>query len=439
MRALGLALIALAGLAVAQRPNVLVIMTDDAGYADFGFMGSKQFKTPNIDRLADEGVVYTNAYVSGPSCSPSRAGFLSGRYQQKFGHEYNLGARLNEYNPELRGIHPEEKTIGERLQKAGYRTALIGKWHQGELPAYHPNRQGFDDFYGHLGGSHDFFKKTSIESNYREVLQDGYLTDELGTVAAEWIADNQSKPWFCFLSFNAPHTPLQATEEDLARFADIPQKNRRTMAAMTWAVDRQVGVVEGMLERTGQKERTMVIFLNDNGGRCDTGAVNAPVRGMKGTFLEGGTRVPFVVRWPGKLERKREDAPVIALDIMPTALNAAGVEVDISEMDGIDLAADLPADRPLYWALAKNAAIRVGKWKLVRLIDRLPMLYDLENDIAEQENLLLRYPDKAQELLQMLGEWELGHATPRFASAMVWRRRNLRLYDRDYVLSQPGE
>src|SRR5581483_8060071 len=256
--------------AAARPPNVVVLLADDLGYGDLSLHGCQDISTPRIDAFAKEGVRCTNGYVSGPYCSPTRAGLLTGRYQQRFGHEFN--PRYLFQGGAGQGLSPREVTLANRLQAAGYKTGLVGKWHLGEEEAFHPLNRGFQEFFGFLHGSHSYLQPNDPNGHnplYRgkeKVALDGYLTDVLAREAAGFIDRHQKEPFFLYLAFNAVHTPMHATDERLKRVASIEDKTRRTYAAMTLALDEAVGVVLDKLRATGLDENTLVFFLSDNGG-----------------------------------------------------------------------------------------------------------------------------------------------------------------------------
>ena len=419
--------------ALAGRPNVVVLVADDMGYADVGFQGVKDIPTPNLDALARGGVRCTSGYVTGPYCSPTRAGLLTGRYQQRFGHEFNPGG---EAGGGRLGMPTSETTLVERLRAAGYRTGLVGKWHLGIRPEFHPQKRGFDEFYGFLGGAHAYFADAAknIYRGTEVVPGPAYLTDAFGREAASFIERNKGGPFLLEVAFNAVHTPMQATEERLAKFASIPDKKRRTYAAMLSAMDDAVGMVLAQLRESGLEENTLVFFFSDNGGptmlgTSMNGSSNAPLRGSKRTTLEGGVRVPFVATWKGKLPAGTTyDRPVAQLDILPTALAAAGVPLDPAwKVDGVDLlpffAAGPGGKSPheaLYWRLGQQDAVRLGDWKLVRydaaadsgersergdIVATPHRLYDLAADPGESRDLAATHPEKVSELLAAWEEW----------------------------------
>lgn len=429
--------------AEAQRrpPNILVIVTDDMGYGDIGIHGSKDIPTPNIDALAKVGIRFTDAYVSGPYCSPTRAGLLTGRYPQRFGHEFNL-----DMSPDYSdfGLPLSELTMADRLKAAGYRTALVGKWHLGFGDKFHPKARGFDEFFGFLGHSHSYLDPESASRNpilddRKVVVETTYLTDAFADRAVDFIKRQKSQPFFLYLAFNAVHTPMEATDKYLARFSHITDKQRRTYAAMLSAMDDGVGKTLAALRAEGLEENTLVFFFNDNGGPTMAGTTingssNEPLRGSKRQTWEGGIRVAFIIRWKGHLAEDKIDAsPIIQLDVVPTALAAAGVQPQSqSRFDGVNLLPFLTgkkSGRPhetLYWRLGEHMAIRKGDWKLVKtsegpLKEANPSafndlssaeLYNLAEDIGETKNLAAAHPEKARELAADWQRWNKKLAKP---------------------------
>ncbi|TFG50821.1 MAG: sulfatase [Candidatus Brocadiia bacterium] len=405
-----------------RKPNILIILSDDMGYADVGFHGCKDIPTPNLDAMAVSSVRFTNGYVSGPYCSPTRAGLMTGRYQQRFGHEFNPSSSD--------GLPLTETTLADRLKAAGYVTGLVGKWHLGNKPEFHPRRRGFDEFFGFLGGGHDYFRSQGILRDSEQVDEQEYLTDAIGRESAAFIDRHQSKPWFLYMAFNAVHTPMQADEPRLNMFTGIEGKKRRTYAAMLFAMDQAVGRVMKKVSETGVQEDTLVFFINDNGGptmpsTTVNASSNAPLRGSKRTTLEGGIRVPFMVSWPGRIKPGVYDETVIQLDVNVTALAAAGIEVLPQwKLDGVNLLPFLSGGKTgaphdvLYWRLGEQMAIRIGDYKLVRYdsnADTLTgaknqpvtaaKLYRLSGDIGETKDLAAAMPDKAKELQSKWDEW----------------------------------
>jgi arylsulfatase A-like enzyme len=406
-----------------RKPNILFIVGDDMGYADVGFHGCKDIPTPNLDALAKTGVNFTSGYVSAPYCSPSRAGLLTGRYQQKFGHEFNPSKPGT-------GMPVTETTIASRLKKVGYATGLVGKWHLGNLPEMVPQQRGFDEFFGFLGGAHSYFNWDGMLRGTNLVPGTEYFTDAFGKEACTFIERHKDQPWFLYLAFNAVHTPMQADDARLAKFANIQDKQRRTYAAMMCALDENIGRVRKKLVETGQEENTFVIFIADNGGPTMpgvtiNGSVNDPLRGSKRTTLEGGIRVPFVVNWKGHIKSAVYDKPVIQLDLTATAFELAGVKVP--NADGVNLLPYLSGQKSgaphdaLYWRFGEQMAIRVGDFKLVRYDSNVdtrtgkmhqpvtaPKLYNLASDIGESKDLSNSMPEKMKELQ---AKWDAWNAT----------------------------
>jgi arylsulfatase A-like enzyme len=364
--------------------------------------------------------------VSGPYCSPTRAGLLTGRYQTRFGHEFNPG------NGPDHGLPLTETTMADRLKAVGYRTALVGKWHLGG-GTRHPQKRGFDEFFGFLGGAHDYFNPTGVLRGTDPAGDNTYLTDALAREAVGFIDRNKDRPFFLYLAFNAVHTPMQADDPRLKKFAGITDPKRRTYAAMMAAMDDAVGRVTQKLKDEKLTERTLVAFLSDNGGPTMKGttinaSVNTPLRGSKRTTLEGGIRVPFFLSWPGRVSAGGTDErPVIQLDLLPTALAAAGVGVKPEwKLEGVDLVPYLTGkDRSvphdaLYWRLGRQTAIRKGDWKLVRydltVEDRSGIsaakLYSLKDDLGEVTDLAPTYPDRVKELQAAWDVWDKGNVAP---------------------------
>jgi arylsulfatase A-like enzyme len=411
-----------------RRPNVILIVSDDQGYAEMGCQGG-DLPTPHLDRLAASGIRFTAGYVTAPFCSPSRAGMLTGRYQQRFGHEMNPVEKTND-RPEV-GLPLSEKTIADHLKAAGYRTGMVGKWHLGAHPPQHPMRRGFDEFYGFLREGHFYAKADQVVSRLRtrepeydrlnpmlredhEVDEPRYLTTAFGQEASKFIDRHAAKPFFLYLPFNAPHSPMQATPQDYARFARIADPHRRIWAAMLASMDDAVGVVMEAVRRNGLERDTLIFFISDNGGPTkELTSRNDPFSGGKGSLLEGGIRVPFLVSWPGKLPAGKVDPrPVSALDILPTALAAAGAQPPPG-LDGVDLMRR--DDRPLYWRMGAQRAVRKGPWKLVRFkVDEPFRLFDLEKDGSESRDLAAAEPDRVRELTELLGAWDRTLIPPRW-------------------------
>ena len=409
-------------------PNILLIVGDDMGYADVGFHGCTDIPTPHLDSLARSGVICSQGYVSGPYCSPTRAGLLTGRYQQRFGHEFNP-------NEPSQGLPVTQSTIADRLQGAGYVTGLVGKWHLGAGKQMHPQQRGFSEFFGFLGGSHSYFEPAGFLRGTEPIDEMDYATDAFAKEATAFVDRHQAKPWFLYLAFNAVHTPMDATDERLAKFSHITDKKRRTYNAMMLAMDDAVGAVMKKLAETNQDQNTLVMFISDNGGPTMrgvtvNGSVNAPLRGSKRTTLEGGIRVPFVLSWPGRLKPTRFEKPVIQLDLAATAIAAAGLQYD-PNLDGVNLIPFLDESQSqspheaLYWRLGKQMAVLSGDYKLVRYDSNadtltgknnqpvsVAKLYNLADDIGETKDLAMAMPEKVAELQDKWDAWDVDNVAP---------------------------
>lgn len=400
------------------KPNILFIVGDDMGYADVGFHNCKDIPTPGLDKLASSGVLFTSGYVSGPYCSPTRAGLLTGRYQQRFGHEFNPSGGIQ-------GLPLTETTIADRLKAAGYVTGLVGKWHLGAQESMHPQKRGFDEFFGFLGGAHSYFNPEGIFRGTEQVNELDYTTDAFGREAVSFIERHKGQPWFLYLAFNAVHTPMDATDNRLAKFSNIQDQKRSTYNAMMLAMDENIEKVLRKLADLDLEKNTLVVFISDNGGPVMKGVTvngssNLPLRGSKRTTLEGGIRVPFIMSWPGKIKPGKYHNPAIQLDFTATALAVAGVK---AKLDGVNLIPYLsgkntgtPHDA-LYWRFGQQMAIRMGDYKLVRYDsnadtntgERQPVtaakLYNLKEDIGETKDLTALMPEKQKELQETWDKW----------------------------------
>ena len=418
-----------------NRPNIVYIIADDLGYADLGAQGlSKDVKTPNIDAIAAGGVRFTSGYVSCPVCAPTRAGLMTGRYQQRFGFEFNPGPKA----ADTFGLPADQVTLPQALREAGYATGMVGKWHLGNRPEMHPNERGFDEFFGFLGGAHDYNKAgkgtNALMRNDEPVRLTEYLTDAFGREAAAFVdrhggaraeAAGAGKPFFLYLAFNAVHTPQQSPKKYLERFPGVKDKKRRTMLAMLSAMDDAVGQVTAALAKHGQGGNTLIVFHTDNGGPTNgNGSLNTPLNGFKGGVREGGIRVPFLMSWPGRLPAGVEyDQPVIALDVFPTALAAAGAPTPNGvTFDGVNLLPYLsgsvtePAPPPhlaLFWRFGQQWAVRHRDFKLVHAGAKSPVqLFNVAKDPGEQNDLAAAEPDRVKELRALYDEWNALNVPP---------------------------
>lgn len=399
-----------------RKPNIVLIFSDDQGYGDLGSYGGRDFATPHTDAIARNGVRFTDGYVTGPVCTASRAGLLTGRYQQRFGSEDGP-------NPTT-GLPNDERTLAERLKDLGYATGMIGKWHLGSRKGQRPTERGFDEFFGFLGGAHFYLPRESSpnDGDYVKALshpvlrgdeavdEKEYLTDAFAREAVAFIERHRDEPFFLYLPFSAVHVPLEAKEQDLARYPRIENRDLRTYAAMTASMEDAVGEVLATLRKNGLEEDTLVFYVSDNGGQSIAHTSrNGPLRGQKQTLYEGGIRVPYLMQWKGVIPAGGVySQPVSSLDVYATAVAAAGGVLSVEPRpDGVDLlpyvrgeSAAAPHES-LYWRYVDRRALRKGDWKLVQEPSSLQAeLYHLAEDIAESTNLAKQMPDKLRELEQ---------------------------------------
>ena len=411
-----------------SKPNILIILADDAGYSDFGFMGSDEIKTPNLDKLALDGVLFNNAYVSASVCSPSRAGLLTGMYQQSFGHECNLDSDVNN------SFDPSQITIAEALKTKGYNTGLIGKWHLGDKKQNHPLNNGFDYFWGFISGARNYFYNPNEESrnsirnvveNHSKTKFDGYLTDVLGDKAINFINKNHkaNSPFFLFLSFNAPHTPMHAKKEVLKKFKDNP---RKIYASMMWSMDEAIGSVVDKLKENNQYDNTIIYFLSDNGAAMSKDASPFPFKGWKGNQYEGGIKTPMIMTWKNRIEPETQfDGFISSLDIFKTSLEVSGVDQSLLiNADGKNIINSLNDKKvyseDLFWRKDKMATVRSGDFKLIRLNDTSTVLYNIKNNFYEDLDLKIKQPLVHDSLLKKLSNWEKKLKNPNWIENKNW-------------------
>ena len=407
------------------KPNVIVILADDQGFADVSVHGCKDSPTPNIDSIARNGIRFTDGYTSCPVCSPMRAGLLTGRYQQRFGFYHNPPSDLDRTNW---GLPLDQKTFAQYMKAEGYATGAIGKWHLGDNEPFHPNKRGFDEFFGFIGGAHNYLQPESgsfnaVQRNGKPVDEKFYLTYAFGREAVSFIEKNKEKPFFLYLAFNAPHSPLQAAPRDDKAFPEIKDERRRTFAKMQLAMDNVVGDVLAKVREEQLEDDTLIIYMSDNGGPTPGNTSrNDPFKGFKTQVHEGGIRVPFMMQWKGKIPAgKTYSKPVISLDILPTAVAASGGKV-ADNLDGVNLLPYLKGDDPgaphesLCWLFDKQSAVRKGEWKLSRHEEHGMRLHNLANDPGEKNDLASEDADKVSELLAAWDRWNAKNVKPLWPS-----------------------
>ena len=446
-----------------RRPNILFIVADDLGYGELGSSGGTDIPTPHLDALAAGGVRFTHGYVTAPFCAASRAALLTGRYQTRFGFEFNpIGAK--NAAPGI-GLPVGEKTVADHLRATGYATALVGKWHLGGTAEFHPQRRGFDEFFGflheghtyvphpwegvttwlrrralpdggtgrwtspdgrlvwttHMGGNEpDYDADNPLLRSSQPVDERANLTDAFTREANDFITRHRTQPFFLYLAYNAVHSPMQAPEAYLAKFAHLPDLHRRLFAAMLAHLDDSVGRVLAHLRATGLAENTLVVFLSDNGGPTkELTSRNAPLRGGKGELWEGGIRVPFIVSWPGRIPPPNHATPLTSLHAPPTALALAGISAPPTPLDGVNLWPRLSGKSTaaphsvLYWRVGERHAIRQGDWKLLRQRGAW-QLYDLAHDVGEQTDRAMAEPARTQALAALWETWNAAQVAPRW-------------------------
>ena len=400
-------------------PNIVLLFADDLGYGDTSLYGSEKIPTPNIDALGKQGVRFSNAYVTAASCSPSRAGLMSGQYQQRFGFEFNTagGAITHRLH---RGLDPSVVTMADVLKQAGYVTGMFGKWHLGTQPQFHPQARGFDEFYGFLAGAHSFFPAKNPQPFHSTVMRDTspliepeYLTDAIARETVAFIDANHTKPFFAYVPFNAVHTPIEATKKYQDRFPNESNQTKRDYYAMTSALDDAVGSIVAAIDKHGLTDNTLVVFVNDNGGPIYTGVQsNGPLKLGKLFLFEGGIRVPMIIKLPGTFEPNYVyDQPASTLDLFPTICGTAGIKIPSKiNLDGIDLSPFIkgqvtgsPHDA-LFWSNGPNIAVRHGDWKLVKSYNNT-WLFNLASDIGESNNLTKSKPEIVEQLETLYHEW----------------------------------
>jgi arylsulfatase A-like enzyme len=420
-----------------SKPNIVIILVDDAGYADFGFMGCKDLLTPNIDQLAAQAIRFTDAHVTASVCSPSRAGLLTGKYQQRFGYECNEGDGYT-------GLDTLQNLIPKYLKQNGYNTAAFGKWHLGFEPSQHPLKKGFDYFYGFLSGGRSYFydetksdkvgAKTALIENHQQISFEGYLTDDLGNKAADYIKQNKTHPFFIYWAPNAVHTPMEASKSDIEKFNNNP---RQQLAAMTFALDRAVGKIINELKQQGLFENTLIFFLSDNGGAHNNQSSNFPLKGFKGNKYEGGHRIPFLMSWPKLISKPTTfNGLTSSLDILPTILDAAKIKSTTeNNFDGVSLLPFIQNKKnqnphqQLVWRKDAAAAIRYNQYKLIMVNGVGEKLYDLSKDSKEENDIKNKKPLVYSKLKVDFNNWEKDKKKPLWTEGAIWDTITLMIHD----------
>jgi len=419
----------------AAQPNIVFILADDFGYGDLGCMGCKDIATPNIDRLAAEGVKFTDFYANAPVCTPTRAGFMTGRWQQRYGIEFAFGYQVEQFRrvkdawvpePDIHGLGLPlgETTIAQRLKSANYATGAFGKWHLGFKDEYNPTKRGFDEYFGELLGHADYYKHTYYDGTYalrdglEPVKREGYLTDLINERAVKFIRAHKSTPFFLYVPHLAVHSPFEAPdapETPMVTKETMLTGSRATYKAMVERMDQGVGMILAELDTLKLAENTLVVFSSDNGG--ERFSRNLPLFHHKATVWEGGIRVPCLMRWPGKLPKGKVTSQMaITMDLHATFLAAAGVTTPAPKpLDGINLLPLItddakPIERTFFWRIdrsnRKQHAIRQGPWKYINDGNSMDLLFNLDTDIGERTDLGYQHPDILAGLKAKLKAWE---------------------------------
>ena len=441
---LAVACLAASAEAAQEKPNLIVIMADDLGYGDVGYNGCTDIPTPHIDALANNGVQFSSGYSAYSVCGPSRAGFITGRYQQRFGCERNPQYRPDDPNM---GVPKSEQTIAEVLKPVGYTSKIIGKWHLGaHKETHHPLNRGFDEFYGHLGGSHFYLQKdmkfkdsynltegreeieqmrTWILDDHTPVAFEKHLTEEFTDEALDFIERHKEKPFFLFMSYNAPHTPLQPTDEHLERVAHIQDETRQLYAGLVVGLDDGVGQIMNKLRESGLEDNTLVFFMSDNGGKLKWGADNGVLRKDKGSSFEGGWRVPFLMQWKGVTQPSVYDQPVNSLDVLATIADLSGAVLNPEKpLDGVNLipyVAGAKQGSPHRAIFLRGGgsqgsyAVRMGDYKIITYnCGNGRQMFNLKDDISEENNIIRALPERFQEINSIRAEWSKGLIEPAY-------------------------
>jgi arylsulfatase A-like enzyme len=421
--------------AAESRPNIVFVLVDDMGYADLGCMGAVDIRTPNVDRIAREGFRFTDFYSNAPVCSPTRCGFLTGRWQQRFGFEWALGYSAEQlllvngqWEPasdfhNAIGLPASQPGIAKMLQSAGYATGAFGKWHLGFRDEFNPLHHGFDEYFGELLGHCDYYRHTYYDGTYalrdglKPVQRDGYLTDLINQRAVEFIRKNSRRPFFLYVPHLAVHAPFQppGRPEPAVTKQNMLDGSRADYQAMLERIDIGVGMILEELERQGLANNTLIVLSSDNGG--ERWSDNSPLFHHKATLWEGGIRVPCVMRWPARLPAgKVVSQMAITMDLTATFAAIAGTETSGYPFDGMNLLPvltgekDPVAERTFCWRIdrsnRKMRAVRHGAWKYLDDGGTMDLLFDLSQDIGERHNLCRKYPEKVADLKSRLAAWE---------------------------------
>ncbi len=400
-----------------ESPNIVIIMADDLGYGDVGCYGSEWTETPAIDRLAEEGMRFTDFHSNGANCTPTRAALMTGRYQQRAGLEGVIYVRGETRQT---GLDPSETTLAEMFSDAGYVTGIMGKWHLGYRKKYNPVLQGFDTFHGYVSGNidyHSHYDNAGIFDwwhNLDTVRENGYVTDLITDHSIDFIRENRDQPFFLYVPHEAPHVPFQGRSDSAYRYPGREfsylgpvEDQEAAYREMVEVMDEGIGRIMQTLNDLQLDKKTFVIFCSDNGSRFGS---NGPLRGAKGSLWEGGHRVPAIARYPGIIEAGAESSAIIlSMDLAPTLLAVAGIEQS-HDFDGVDFSAHMyerePLEsRPVFWRYREQATVRKGSWKYLKM-EGEEYLFNLEEDLTEENNRVDQHPEITGEMKTLLEKWQ---------------------------------
>jgi len=413
-----------------KKPNIIVIVSDDGGYEDFGCYNGKDVNTPHIDALSKSGIRFTSAYTTASVCAPSRAGILTGRYQQRFGFDHNLSSIVaTGVSKDDVGLGDGVKTIADYVKQQDYATIAIGKWHLGHAEKHHPRNRGFDHFFGFIGGARSYFPMANV--NKESEIQDdeqvfperniSYLTDNLTDKALSYIDRYKDKPFFMYLSYNAVHTPMEAKSTTYAKYQHIQDSTRRTFLAMLEDMDNNIGRVVHYLKANNLYDNTLIFFVNDNGAATNNGANNGMWRGLKGSKWEGGTRVPMIINYPNKVSSSYVSKAVVStMDILKTIVDETNAKsLPHQVLDGKNILKTYrgKGHEYLFWRRGVASAVRYKNWKMIKVDSTEALLFDLENDPREQIDVASTYPKVIEKMNVQLEKWKKKMLPPKWYSS----------------------
>ena len=403
-----------------KKPNIIFIMADDLGYGDLSCYGSRKIKTPHLDELAATGIKFTDAHSNGAVCSPSRAAFFTGRYQQHYGITGVVTAAKHRHA----GLSLDAWTIGEAMKEQGYRTALFGKWHLGYKTDFNPSKQGFDIYKGFVAGNVDYHNKIDLEGYYdwlhqdKTVKEEGYVTDLINNHAINFVEENRENPFFLVMTHGAPHAPYQGPNDKGFRKLGTSKHPKESSVGidtgkafleMMTSMDTGIGRLVDKLDELGIRDNTLVIFTSDN-GPAKKGS-SGGLRGGKSSIYEGGHRVPTIANWPGVIKPQISDSLIMAADMLPTFVELAGGKITPEkQIDGKSIVSVLKGESMqrelLFWGYKSSVAVRDGNWKFIYSSKGKSELYDLSKDLKEKNNRAKAFPERVKTFIEAIKKWQ---------------------------------